>query len=169
MDRGFETLKWLNVGNRYGGVILEHLVPRVKNPEIKFRIGDILWHKEFGWRGVVYGWSERCEIGEEWLKQNNALDKKDFPFYNLLCNDGKFRYGSQLTHERVEGPLQFIEDINPTDLRMAQRHLDMYFHSFSNEEGAYIPNAHLARRYPEPSWATLLEKEEGDEDWMTPG
>eukprot|EP00961_Rhodomonas_salina_P024972 336579-Rhodomonas_salina.3 len=36
--------------------------------------------------GVVYGWSEQCEMDEDWLRKNNALDKKGHPFYNLLCD-----------------------------------------------------------------------------------
>lgn len=168
LDLAMETVRWLSAGNMCAQEICSMLEPRNKAPQIKYSIGDILWHKEYGWRGVVYGWSERCELGDGWLEQNDAQDKADQPFYNLLCNDGKLRYGSQLTHDRVQGPLEFLSaDAKSSDIVTAQKYLDLYFHQFSNAHAAYIPNAHLARRYPEARWQALEQTSDShifDED-----
>ena len=152
LDQAIELQRWLAFGNLCAGEIFKGLEPREKPPQIKYSIGDILWHKEYGWRGVVYGWSETCELDQSWVELNQAQDKTDAPFYNLLCNDGKLRYGSQLTHDRVEGPLEFLSPArggaSRSEVQAAQKYLNLYFHQFSNAHAAYIPNAHLARRFP---------------------
>jgi len=99
IDYGFEVLRHLSFGNRLGQLIFACLQPKKKTAAIKFEIGDILQHREYGWRGVVYGWSELCELDDEWLRKNAAETRRDHPFYNILCNDGTHRYGSQLTHD----------------------------------------------------------------------
>ena len=35
----------------------------------------------------------------------------------------------------------------------------MYFHAFSDNEGAYIPNTHLARRFTEERWLWAAEND----------
>ncbi|KAJ1478988.1 hypothetical protein T484DRAFT_1959948 [Baffinella frigidus] len=167
MDHGFEVLRHLSMGCRHGHAILECLSPKVKSPLIKFGIGDVLLHREFGWRGVVCGWDEVCEQDDDWLRENSALDKKEHPFYNLLCNDGKMRYGSQLTHDRVEGPLQLLGSVSNTLRDYATDEIKRLFHTFDHHEGAHIPNAHLARRFPEPRWDRLLGAPD-DAMWLPP-
>lgn len=54
MDYGFTVLRWLSSGSMYADTILESLKPRSKPVDSKFCIGDIVWHKEYQWRGKAY-------------------------------------------------------------------------------------------------------------------
>lgn len=54
MDYGFTVLRWLGSGNMYADTILESLKPRSKPVDSKFCIGDIVWHKEYQWRGKAH-------------------------------------------------------------------------------------------------------------------
>jgi hypothetical protein len=51
LDFAMETVRWLSAGNMCAQEICSMLEPRTKAPQIKYSIGDILWHKEYGWRG----------------------------------------------------------------------------------------------------------------------
>eukprot|EP00285_Hemiselmis_virescens_P008315 CAMPEP_0173404520 /NCGR_PEP_ID=MMETSP1356-20130122/59587_1 /TAXON_ID=77927 ORGANISM="Hemiselmis virescens, Strain PCC157" /NCGR_SAMPLE_ID=MMETSP1356 /ASSEMBLY_ACC=CAM_ASM_000847 /LENGTH=310 /DNA_ID=CAMNT_0014365217 /DNA_START=79 /DNA_END=1011 /DNA_ORIENTATION=+ len=149
LDAGFTLMRWLNTGNKHAEKILGNLEPRTKPPELTFSVGDIVCHKEYKWRGVVFGWGETAtEASPNWREHEPGAN-----FYYLICNDGKLRYADQASYEKVEGPISFTPAPDDAkDANTGQEHLDLFFHDFSNAEDAYIPNAHLARRFPEERW-----------------
>lgn len=46
--------------------------------QTKYRIGEIMKHRQYGYRGVVWGWDERCAASEEWIEEM-GVDKLEGP------------------------------------------------------------------------------------------
>ena len=38
----------------------------------RFRVGQIISHKRFSYRGVIIGWDHTCEAEEIWMAQMNV-------------------------------------------------------------------------------------------------
>lgn len=36
---------------------------------LKYKVGDVLRHKRYQYRGVIVGWDPECQAGEEWIEQ----------------------------------------------------------------------------------------------------
>ena len=53
----------------------------------KFSIGDIVKHKHFDFRGVIYDVDFKFNNSEEWYQSipKNVRPRKDQPFYHLLA------------------------------------------------------------------------------------
>ena len=63
----------------------------------KFSIGDIVKHKHFDFRGVIYDVDFKFSNSEEWYQSipKNVRPRKDQPFYHLLAeNDDCLLYTS---------------------------------------------------------------------------
>ena len=57
----------------------------------KFSIGDIVRHKHFNFRGVIYDVDFEFNNSEEWYKSipKDVRPRKDQPFYHLLAENLK--------------------------------------------------------------------------------
>ena len=86
----------------------------------KFSIGDVVKHKQFNFRGVIYDVDFEFSNSEEWYKSipKDARPKKDQPFYHLLAENNEITYEAYVSeqnlvnddsHEPVKHPL--IEEI----------------------------------------------------------
>ena len=55
----------------------------------KFSIGDIVKHKHFDFRGVIYDVDFKFNNSEEWYQSipKNVRPRKDQPFYHLLAEN----------------------------------------------------------------------------------
>ena len=55
----------------------------------KFSIGDIVKHKHFEFRGVIYDVDFEFNNSEEWYQSipKNVRPRKDQPFYHLLAEN----------------------------------------------------------------------------------
>ena len=79
----------------------------------KFSIGDIVKHKHFEFRGVIYDVDFEFNNSEEWYQSipKNVRPRKDQPFYHLLAEapsrPSYVAYVSQqnLLHDNSEDPL----------------------------------------------------------------
>ena len=38
----------------------------------RFRVGQIIVHKRYSYRGVITGWDRTCEADEDWMEQMNV-------------------------------------------------------------------------------------------------
>ena len=60
--------------------------PRRKHPaEILFRVGEIVFHREYEVRGVVLGWDKEAKAPLSWLRQ--AGRGRDIPERNIFCSN----------------------------------------------------------------------------------
>ena len=65
----FEVLKYRE--KREKGAFASSTRPRTNRakPEIKYRIGQVIKHKRWGYRAVIVGWDHQASAPEEWIKQ----------------------------------------------------------------------------------------------------
>ena len=59
-----------------------------KAPHVKFRIGQVVKHKKWGYRGVIIAWDETANAPEEWLRQMHKENKewRNQPNYGILVD-----------------------------------------------------------------------------------
>ncbi|KAL4233123.1 hypothetical protein ACF0H5_007808 [Mactra antiquata] len=43
-------------------------------PEVKFRVGQVIKHKLWGYRGVIVGWDELARAPEHWIRNNHRSE-----------------------------------------------------------------------------------------------
>ena len=60
----------------------------------KFSIGDVVKHKHFDFRGVIYDVDFEFNNSEEWYLSipKNVRPRKDQPFYHLLAENDEITY-----------------------------------------------------------------------------
>ena len=70
----------------------------------KFSIGNIVKHKHFDFRGVIYDVDFEFNNSEEWYKSipKKIRPKKDQPFYHLLADNDEVTYEAYLSEQNLE-------------------------------------------------------------------
>ncbi|KAL8613679.1 hypothetical protein ACOMHN_029771 [Nucella lapillus] len=118
--------------------------PRLYRPvDVTFRIGQIVRHKHWKFRGVIIGWDLTPRAPKEWLEDNYPPSEKHLlhkPAYAVLV-DVRDRMTPQLAYV----PGQEIEIIDKT--RIMHPRLNHYFETY--DYGRYIPRPWLQWMYPE--------------------
>ena len=69
----------------------------------KFSIGDIVKHKHFDFRGVIYDVDFEFSNSEEWYQSipKNVRPKKDQPFYHLLAENDDVTYEAYVSEQNL--------------------------------------------------------------------
>ena len=69
----------------------------------KFSIGDILTHKHFDFRGVIYDVDFEFTNSEEWYESipKNVRPRKDQPFYHLLAENEDVTYEAYVSEQNL--------------------------------------------------------------------
>jgi heat shock protein HspQ len=76
----------------------------VSEPKIaKFRIGDIVKHRFFPFRGVIYDVDPEFANTEEWYNAIPAevRPRKDQPFYHLLAENAETTYTAYVSEQNL--------------------------------------------------------------------
>ena len=70
----------------------------------KFSIGDIVKHKYFDFRGIIYDVDFEFSNSEEWYKSipKNVRPRKDQPFYHLLAENDEITYEAYVSEQNLE-------------------------------------------------------------------
>eukprot|EP00658_Telonema_sp_P-2_P032681 TRINITY_DN2413_c0_g1_i3.p1 TRINITY_DN2413_c0_g1~~TRINITY_DN2413_c0_g1_i3.p1 ORF type:complete len:245 (-),score=64.71 TRINITY_DN2413_c0_g1_i3:307-1041(-) len=153
LDDGFTALAAMEEQNQVLDMMHMALQPRLRDGSIDFNVGEVLEHPKYGWRAIVLGYETECRMDRSWVVEN-AHDEHDedaigilysAPWYDILCDDGVLRYGSQLTHERAREEFEFEPNASPGGPVM----LDMLFDSYDEHQHRYVANEDLAHRYPD--------------------
>ena len=102
----------------------------------KFSIGDIVKHKHFEFRGVIYDVDFEFNNSEEWYQSipKNVRPRKDQPFYHLLAENDEITYEAYVSEQNLL-PDESGEPV-------AHPNVDEVFDGFSN--GHYIFSRDLA-------------------------
>ena len=71
--------------------------------EAKFRIGDVVKHRVFPFRGVVLGVDPVFDNTEEWLASipEEVRPHKDQPFYHLLAENAETTYVAYVSEQNL--------------------------------------------------------------------
>ena len=69
----------------------------------KFSIGDVVKHKHFDFRGVIYDVDFEFNSSEEWYKSipKDVRPRKDQPFYHLLAENNEITYEAYVSEQNL--------------------------------------------------------------------
>jgi len=69
----------------------------------KFSIGDVVKHKQFNFRGVIYDVDFKFNNSEEWYKSipKDVRPRKDQPFYHLLAENDEITYEAYVSEQNL--------------------------------------------------------------------
>jgi len=73
-------------------------------PRVLYRIGDLVIHRRYGYRGVIYGHDPECSAPREWqeaMKIDLLSEGANQPFYHVLV-DTRDRPGGMSTYVAQE-------------------------------------------------------------------
>jgi len=73
-------------------------------PEAKFRIGQIVRHRLFSFRGVIFDVDPVFSNTEEWWNSIPAevRPRKDQPFYHLLAENDETEYVAYVSEQNLQ-------------------------------------------------------------------
>ena len=69
----------------------------------KFSIGEIVRHRHFNFRGVIYDVDFEFNNSEEWYESipKDVRPKKDQPFYHLLAENNEITYEAYVSEQNL--------------------------------------------------------------------
>ena len=69
----------------------------------KFSIGDVVRHKHFDFRGVIYDVDFEFNNSEEWYQSipKDVRPRKDQPFYHLLAENNEITYEAYVSEQNL--------------------------------------------------------------------
>ena len=115
-----------------------------KSLGVQYCVGQSLVHRHYG-ACVVTGWDKTCEANDEWCRMNNIDEVlrhgRHQPFYNVLCEDGEYRYCSQ--ENLVQRAAK--ECVAPID----HKAVGYFFVDYEEGTGIHLMNDEIRDRYPE--------------------
>lgn len=92
-----------------------------------FSVGDLIHHRLFGYRGVIYDVDPKFQLSDEWYEEMaNSRPPKDKPWYHVLVHDAI--YSTYVAEQNLERD----DSQEPIDHPL----IDEFFTGFEN--GHYI-------------------------------
>ena len=75
----------------------------MKEIQAKFSIGDIVKHKYFNFRGVIYDVDFEFNNSGEWYRSipKDVRPRKDQPFYHLLAENNEITYEAYVSEQNL--------------------------------------------------------------------
>ena len=69
----------------------------------KFSIGEVVKHRHFDFRGVIYDVDFEFNNSEEWYQSNpkEVRPRKDQPFYHLLAESNEVTYEAYVSEQNL--------------------------------------------------------------------
>ena len=73
------------------------------NNTAKFSIGEVVKHRHFDFRGVIYDVDFEFNNSEEWYESipKNVRPRKDQPFYHLLAENSETFYSAYVSQQNL--------------------------------------------------------------------
>lgn len=102
---------------------------RVRFPKAKFRLGDVVRHRFFPFRGIVFDVDPSFNSTEEWWESipPDIRPRKDQPFYHLLAENEDTEYIAYVSEQNL------LSDASGKPLRHPQ-----VSELFVKENGRYL-------------------------------
>src|SRR5919106_6146790 len=75
-----------------------------KTREAKFKIGQVVKHRLFPFRGVVFDIDPEFDNTEEWYQSipEEVRPRKDQPFYHLLAENAETEYVAYVSEQNLQ-------------------------------------------------------------------
>jgi heat shock protein HspQ len=58
----------------------------------RFRIGEVVHHRRYDYRGVIVEQHASCQADEAWYTKNQTQPRRDQPWYHVLVDGGPTTY-----------------------------------------------------------------------------
>jgi heat shock protein HspQ len=99
----------------------------------KFGIGQIVKHRLFEFRGVIFDVDPEFNNTDEWYNAipPEARPRKDQPFYHLLAENEETEYTAYVSEQNL------LQDDPASPIRHPQ--VKEYFRAFDQKQGRYLP------------------------------
>ncbi|TRY73788.1 hypothetical protein TCAL_01946 [Tigriopus californicus] len=112
-----------------------------KSPHVKYRVGQVVKHKLWGYHGVIVGWDETARAPESWIKQMHGDNAhwRTQPNYHILV-DTRDRPAPQFTYVPQEN-LEIVKQV-----KILHPSIEEYFESFDGSQ--YLARPWLKGVYP---------------------
>ena len=90
----------------------------------KFSIGDVVKHKHFEFRGVIYDVDFEFNNSEEWYQSipKKVRPRKDQPFYHLLAENDEITYEAYVSEQNLltDDSCLLYTSPSPRDMRRSR-------------------------------------------------
>lgn len=145
-DRGMEALRLLN--SEYAALAHSMRITRASRTDrqgVDYKIGQVIVHRWYGYRGVIYGWDRHCERDEDWIAQMRT--DPSLPHYYVLPDEHdchRLFGGERLTKYVCQFNILPVKDVT-----VVHRALGSYFVGYSNQLQRYVPVSKLQYEYPD--------------------
>ena len=75
----------------------------MNSKKAKFSIGDVVKHRLFNFRGVIYDVDFEFNNSEEWYESipKDVRPRKDQPFYHLLAENNEITYEAYVSEQNL--------------------------------------------------------------------
>ena len=83
--------------------------PTISKRTPKFRPGDIVRHKRYGYRGVVVDFDLTCRADDTWYHSNKTQPDRDQPWYHVLVHGSRVNTYAAQENLDVDGSGQAVE------------------------------------------------------------
>lgn len=99
--------------------------------EAKFTIGDVVRHRHYGFRGVVFDVDPTFSNTEEWWESipEEVRPRKDQPFYHLFAENEETTYIAYVSEQNLQ--------VDETGLPVSHPEVPSYFEL--SDGGRYVP------------------------------
>lgn len=77
-------------------------------PQVAFKLGIVVKHKLYHYRGVIVAYDMECSAGDKWYQANKTQPARDQPWYHVLVDEsgGLSTYVAQSNLELdMSGPI----------------------------------------------------------------
>eukprot|EP00271_Cylindrocystis_brebissonii_P003082 TRINITY_DN13826_c0_g1_i1.p1 TRINITY_DN13826_c0_g1~~TRINITY_DN13826_c0_g1_i1.p1 ORF type:complete len:309 (-),score=27.91 TRINITY_DN13826_c0_g1_i1:793-1719(-) len=112
-------------------------------PRVLYRVGDVVVHRRYGYRGVVYGHDPQCSAPKDWqeaMKIDLLPEGREQPFYHVLV-DTRDRPGGMSTYVAQENMV-----LHKRGRPVLHPWIPKFFVGF--QDGTYVPGSKLRQVYP---------------------
>ncbi len=87
----------------------------------KFKVGDVVEHLRYGYRGVVFGYDPVCEADEAWYESNQTQPGRNQPWYHVMVD------GAMHTTYVAESHLKQDGSGKPVKHPLLRQHFPAFF------------------------------------------
>jgi heat shock protein HspQ len=117
-------------------ISVRHNAPRGGDEGARFREGQIVRHRRYGYRGVVVAFDLECRADDAWYRKNQTRPAREQPWYHLLVD------GSEHLTYAAEENLMPDPDLTP----VAHPLIAVFFAGLG--KGGYVRNERPFEGWP---------------------
>ena len=73
-----------------------------------FQPGDVIFHKKYGYRGVVVDFDITCQAPDAWYQSNQSQPDRNQPWYHILVDGNQqvtYAAQSNLVYDQLDKPV----------------------------------------------------------------